>query len=88
LDLEAREEAMEEAIVHALLAYVRLYKQGRADAATPSSLAWYSSRQIRRGRPAVGKMNVSVPSAASCTVTVPAVAIDSGGRSAGSTDQA
>lgn len=57
LDLEAREEAMDEAIVHSLLAFVRLYKQGRADAATPSSLAWYSSRQIRRGRPAVGKMN-------------------------------
>lgn len=57
LDQDAREEAMDEAIVHSLLAFVRLHKQGRAKAATPSSLAWYSSRQIRRGRPAVGKMN-------------------------------
>jgi len=61
LDPEAREDAIEEAIVHSLLAYVRLDKQGRADVATPSSLAWYSSRHVRRGRPAGGRMNGKEP---------------------------
>ena len=42
LDPEAREDAVEEGIVHSLLAYVRLVEQGREDVATPSSLAWYS----------------------------------------------
>src|SRR6185369_3244753 len=36
LDPEAREDAMEEGIVHSLLAYVRLVEQGRAEVATPS----------------------------------------------------
>jgi DNA-binding NarL/FixJ family response regulator len=61
LDLEAREDAMEEGVVHSLLAYVRLVEQGRAEVATPSSLAWYSSRQVKRGRPTSGKMNGKEP---------------------------
>ena len=52
LDPEACEDAIEEGIVHSLLAYVRLHEQGRAEVATASSLAWYSSRQVKRGRPA------------------------------------
>jgi hypothetical protein len=61
LDPEAREDAMEEGVVHSLLAYVRLVEQGRAEVATPSSLAWYSSRHVRRGRPAGGRMNGKEP---------------------------
>ena len=61
LDPEAREDAIEESVVHALLAYVRLHEQGRAEVATPASLAWYSSRQVRRGRPAGGRMNGKEP---------------------------
>jgi hypothetical protein len=61
LDPEAREDAIEEGVVHSLLAYIRLHGQGRADVATPSSLAWYSSRQLKRGRPAAGRMNSKEP---------------------------
>jgi hypothetical protein len=61
LDPEAREDAIEEGVVHSLLAYIRLHKQGRAEAATPSSLAWYSSRLVKRGRPAAGRMNGKEP---------------------------
>jgi hypothetical protein len=58
---EAREDAIEEGVVHSLLAYVRLHEQGRAEVATPSSLAWYSSRHVKRGRPAAGRMNAREP---------------------------
>jgi hypothetical protein len=61
LDPEAREDAIEEGVVHSLLAHVRLHEQGRAEVATPSSLAWYSSRQVKRGRPAAGRMSGTDP---------------------------
>jgi len=61
LDHEAREDAIEEGIVHSLLAYLRLHEQGRAEVATASSLAWYSSRHVKRGRPAGGRMNGKEP---------------------------
>ena len=61
LDPEARDDAIEEGIVHSLLAYVRLVEQGRAEVATPSSLAWYSTRHVKRGRPAAGRMNGKDP---------------------------
>jgi hypothetical protein len=61
LDPEAREDAIEEGVVHSLLAYIRLHELGRAEAATPSSLAWYSSRHVKRGRPAAGRMNGKEP---------------------------
>src|SRR6187431_1395801 len=48
LDSEAREDAMEEGVVHSLLAYVRLHEQGRAQVATPSSLAWYAALHLKR----------------------------------------
>ncbi len=54
---EAREDAIEEGIVHSLLSYSRLHAQGRAAQATASSLAWYAARAVKRGRPAVGRMN-------------------------------
>jgi len=61
LDPEAREDAIAEGVVHTLLAYLRLHEQGRAEVATPSSLAWYSSREVKRGRPAAGRMNSKEP---------------------------
>jgi hypothetical protein len=61
LDPEAREDAIEEGVVHSLLAYVRFHEQSREEVATPSSLAWYSSRQVKRGRPAGGRMNGKEP---------------------------
>jgi hypothetical protein len=61
LDPEACEDAIEEGVVHSLLAYVRLVEQGRAGVATVSSLAWYSSRQVKRGRPTAGRMNGKEP---------------------------
>ena len=61
LDAEAREDAIEEGVVHSLLSYARLHDQGRAGVASPSSLAWYSSQQVKRGRPAVGRMNGKEP---------------------------
>jgi|tagenome__1003787_1003787.scaffolds.fasta_scaffold20958084_1 hypothetical protein len=54
---EAREEAVEEGVVHCLLSYARLFEQGKTASLTPSTLAWYSSRNVKRGRPAVGRMN-------------------------------
>lgn len=61
LDPESREECTREAIAHSLFAYVRLHDRGKAGVATASSLAWYSSRQVKRGRPAAGRMNSREP---------------------------
>ena len=61
LDSEAREDAIEEGVVHSLLAYMRLLEQGRAEVTTPSSLAWYAAKHVKRGRPAGGRMNGKDP---------------------------
>jgi hypothetical protein len=61
LEPEAREDAIAEGVVHSFLAYIRLHKQGRSEVATPSSLVWYSSRHVKRGRPAAGRMNSKEP---------------------------
>jgi hypothetical protein len=61
LDAEAREDSIEEAIVHSLLSYSRLYERGRAESASPSSLAWYATLQVKRGRPAGSRMNGKEP---------------------------
>ena len=58
---EAREDAIEEGIVHTLLSYSRLHSKGRAERANASSLAWYAIRAVKRGRPAVGPMNGKEP---------------------------
>lgn len=54
---EACEDSIAEGVAHSVLAFIRLNEQGRADVASASTLAWYSSRQVKRGRPAVGRMN-------------------------------
>ena len=61
LDPEAQEDAIEEGVVNSLLAYVRLHEQGRAEVTTPSSLAWYAAKHVKRGRPAGGRMNGKEP---------------------------
>jgi hypothetical protein len=58
---EAREDAIEEGIIHALLSYSRLHAKGRPKKANASSLAWYAARAVKRGRPAVGRMNAKEP---------------------------
>ena len=45
LDADAREDAVEEGVVHTLLSYSRLHDQGRADQVSPSTLAWYAVLQ-------------------------------------------
>ena len=61
LDAEAREDSIEEAIVHSLLSYSRLHERGRAESASPSSLAWYATLQVKRGRLAGSRMNGKEP---------------------------
>ena len=61
LDAEAREEAIEEGVVHSLLSFARLHEQGRAEAATASTLAWYAALAVKRGRPAGSRMNGKEP---------------------------
>jgi hypothetical protein len=61
LDPVSRDEAVAEGILHCLLAYVRLHERGRAEVASASTLAFYSARQVRRGRPAAGRMNAKEP---------------------------
>jgi hypothetical protein len=61
LGAEAREDSIEEAIVHSLLSYSRLHERGRAESASPSSLAWYATLQVKRGRPAGSRMNGKEP---------------------------
>ena len=49
LDLEAREECVQEAIANCCVRYERLFKQGRASVASPTSLARFAIRQVRCG---------------------------------------
>jgi hypothetical protein len=61
LDPASRDESVAEGVVHCLLAYARLHERGRAQVATASTLAFYAARQVRRGRPAAGRMNGKEP---------------------------
>jgi len=47
---EGREDAVEEVIANALVAYVRLVKRGKADLAYPTVLARYAVAQVIAGR--------------------------------------
>jgi hypothetical protein len=58
---EAREEAIEEGVIHSLLSYSRLHAKGRAEQANASLLAWYAARAVKRGRPSVGRMTARIP---------------------------
>jgi hypothetical protein len=61
LDPASLEESIAEGIMHCLLSYARLHERGRAEVATASTLAFYSARQVKRGRPAAGRMNGKEP---------------------------
>jgi hypothetical protein len=58
---EAREDSIEEGVVHCLLAFARLHEDNRAQVASASTLAWYSVRLVKRGRPTAGRMNSKEP---------------------------
>jgi hypothetical protein len=47
---KGRTDACEEGLFHCLWSYFQLHEQGRAEAATASSLVWYAMLQVRRGR--------------------------------------
>ena len=47
--------------MHCLLNFARLHEQGRSESASASTLAWYAVLQVKRGRPAAGKMNGKEP---------------------------
>jgi hypothetical protein len=57
LNPEARDDATAEGIVNCLLAFVRLFEQGRMDAASASTLAWFGVLQVRKGRQAGCRLN-------------------------------
>jgi len=56
---EARDEAVQESIVIALVAYVRLVNSGKEDAAFSSSLARYAVARVREGRRAASRLNIN-----------------------------
>jgi len=57
LEPEAREEAVQEAVAHALLTYRRLVEQGKADVAYPAVLARCGVLRVKDGRKVVGGQN-------------------------------
>jgi hypothetical protein len=66
LDLEARDEAVQEGVCNALVAYHRLYQQGKLDQAYATPLAKYAVRQFHDGRKVGGKLNVHDVSSPYC----------------------
>lgn len=58
LDPEAREDAIQEVIANALVAFVRLVQLRKMDIAYPSALARYAVAQIQDGRRVGNRMNV------------------------------
>lgn len=61
LSPEARDDSMENGIVHCMLAYSRLFDQRRAELITAASLVWYAVLQIQIGRLAGCPMNSKEP---------------------------
>ena len=59
LSAEPRDEALQDVIAHALVAFISLFKQGRADLAYPGVLARYAVARIRDGRHVGEKVNSS-----------------------------
>jgi hypothetical protein len=54
---EGRSDACEEGLFHCIWSYFQLNEQGRAEAATASSLVWFAMLQVRRGRVAGCRLN-------------------------------
>lgn len=61
LDGDHKDEAVQNAVVHCLLSYVRLHAKGRARSVTASTLVWYATLQRRCGRAAVEALNSFEP---------------------------
>ncbi len=57
LDPEARDEAIQETVCNALVAYYRLVQLGKTDVAYPSALARYGVAQFRAGRRVGSRLN-------------------------------
>jgi len=55
---EAREDAVQETIANALVAFVRLVQLGKVDVAYPSVLARYAVAQIQDGRRVGNRLNI------------------------------
>lgn len=58
LKIERREEATQEALANALVAYVRLYELGKTDVAYATPLANYAVRQVCCGRQVGCRLNM------------------------------
>src|SRR5438477_4920070 len=57
LPREAREEAVQETIANSLVAFVRLWRQGRSHVAYPTVLARYGAAHARDGRSIAHRIN-------------------------------
>ena len=66
LNPEARQDMIQEVIANALVAYVRLYQQGRVALAYPTVLARYGVAQVRDGRRVGAKLNIKDPLSRYC----------------------
>jgi hypothetical protein len=55
---EAREDAVQETVANACLAYARLAERGKLDAAHPAVLARYAVAQVNEGRRVGSRLNV------------------------------
>jgi hypothetical protein len=66
LNPEARQDMIQEVVANALVAYVRLYQQGRVALAYPTVLARYGVAQVRDGRRVGTKLNIKDPLSRYC----------------------
>jgi hypothetical protein len=57
LGAEARQEAVQEGVVDCLVAYARLKRLGRANAASARSLAAFAAKHVRQGRTTACRLN-------------------------------
>jgi hypothetical protein len=65
-DAEARQEAIQEVIANALVAYTRLCALGKVELAYPTVLARYAVAQVNDGRKVGGHLNIQDVSSAYC----------------------
>jgi hypothetical protein len=66
LSPEARQDLIQEVVANALVAYVRLYQQGRVTLAYPTALARYGVAQVCDGRRVGAKLNIKDPLSRYC----------------------
>ena len=66
LDAEARQEAVQEVIATALVAFVRLVQLKKMNLAYPTVLARYAVAQVNEGRKVGGRLNIQDVSSAYC----------------------